>query len=468
MNTADGTRRVGVAYSGGLDSTALLHATVEAGSALDIDVVALHVHHGLNANADAWLEHCRNVCAQEAQHGRRLAFASMRVEGRPPAGESVEAWARRARYAALRAMALEHGIDLVLLAHHRRDQAETVLLQALRGAGVAGLAGMPRATERASITWARPWLHRPREAIEKYAREQGHRWIEDDSNGDRRFARNRLRLEVLPHLTRAFPAAEGSIADVAAWAREAHDALAELAAADLQPIEGLGGFDIATWSMLSSARRSNALRAWLKARAGRAAEATLVTRLMAELPAAKPARWSVPNGELRRYRGVLTWHPTTNIETGPAGGANADATASGERRVGALSLVRAGRYPLAGWGGCLVARRASSGGVAPELLQDLALVARSGSERFQAGPGRPIRMLKKQFQMAGVAGWDRGGPLVYCGSRLVFVPRLGIDARVLAPAGSPQFTLDWQDDAAVDARQAGATPVSPGRTDAPH
>ena len=203
------SRVVAVAFSGGRDSTALLHATVAEAAPLGLSVLALHVHHGLSANADAWLAHATALCRRWARRGLPVELVARRLDARPAAGESVEAWARRARYRALREMALARGVDLVLLAHHRRDQAETFLLQALRGGGVAALSAMPKVVRRDGITWARPWLEQPREAIDAYARRHRLRWIDDDSNDDDRFARNRLRLRVWPALVEAFADAEG-------------------------------------------------------------------------------------------------------------------------------------------------------------------------------------------------------------------------------------------------------------------
>ncbi|MBE0548863.1 MAG: tRNA lysidine(34) synthetase TilS, partial [Rubrivivax sp.] len=185
--------RVAVAASGGRDSTALLHCVVRRAAALGIEVVALHVHHGLMPAADTWL---RQVRGQSRRWG--AAFMCHRLDGSPPPGASVEAWARGERYRALAAMAREAGCGLVLLAHHRRDQAETWLLQALRGAGPAGLAAMPLQASRQGLVWARPWLDQARQAIDAYVRRHRLQFVDDASNADPRFARNRLRAAVWP------------------------------------------------------------------------------------------------------------------------------------------------------------------------------------------------------------------------------------------------------------------------------
>ncbi len=422
---------VAVAYSGGRDSTALLHATLRAAEPLGVAVIALHVHHGLSPNADAWLAHCRARCERWARSGHALRFVVERAVTAPAKGESVEAWARKTRYAALREMALAQGVPLVLLAQHRRDQAETFLLQALRGAGVAGLAGMPRLTERDGITWVRPWLAQPRAAIEAYVRRHRLTHIDDESNQDARFARNRLRLRVWPGLVDAFPQAEASLADAAAWSYEAAACVAELAVLDLAAVARHETLDLAQWSALSQPRRSNALRAWLRRQTGAAASATLVARLMAELAARRSARWPIADGELRSHRGVLSF--TKSVRS----------AAGAEPREALLRIRRAGTYALPGWAGALRVARTRVGGVALFALGEIDLLPRSGAEQFQAGPGRPPRSLKKQYQAAGVAAWQRNGPLVYSAGRLIYVPGLGLDARALARPDEAQMTLHW-------------------------
>ena len=425
-------RCIAVAWSGGRDSTALLHATLIEALPLGAKVFALHVHHGLSPNADAWLAACAAQCARWAKRGLPVTFVSTRLTTSPAPGESVEAWARQARYRALRTMAQQHAVSVVLLTHHRRDQAETFLLQALRGAGVAGLAAMPASVERDGITWQRPWLTKPPEDIEAYVRRHRLKHIEDESNGDRRFARNRLRLELWPALAGAFDQAEMSLATAAGWAHEARTALDELATLDLGHAASERGLKLAPWLALSSARRSNALRAWLGAQTGRPVTPSLVVRLLRELPATRSARWPLDGGELRLYRGWLMFD-----ESNPMPATTAPA------RETLLSVTRTGRYSLPGWAGCLHVQRTSGAGVPLAWLAHLELRSRRGAEQFQSGLGRPPRSLKKQFQSAGVPEWDRIGPLLYSGGQLVFVPGLGLDARVLGLPGQPLVSLRW-------------------------
>jgi tRNA(Ile)-lysidine synthase len=429
-------RRIAVACSGGRDSMALLHATVRQAAIDDVQVIALHVHHGLSPHADVWLEHVEAQCARWARRGLPIAFAAARIVERPAHGDSVEAWARQARYRALRELAIAHGAEIVLLAHHRRDQAETFLLQALRGAGVTGLAGMPGRIMRDGIIWQRPWLERPRADIEAYARRHRLKYIDDDSNTDPRFARNRLRQTVWPALAGAFEQAEATLADSAAWAQQACAVLDEVAAHDLAQAAPERELIISRWVALSPARRGNALRVWLRRGLSTAAPASLIERLLAELPKARPARWPVPGGALRAYRDRLSFLP-------------AAASPIARPRETSLSVQRVGRFSLPGWGGTLTVARVKEGGVPLAWLGRLELQPRVGGETFQAGAGRPPRSLKKQYQAAAIPDDERAGPLLYSGTQLVFVPGLGIDARVVGLPGQSLVSLAWLPDSSA-------------------
>jgi len=420
---------VAVAYSGGRDSTSLLFATLSACALLGIEVAALHVHHGLHDDADAWLAHCEDQCRAWADEGHALRFVAERLPADVVAGESIEAWARRGRYRALRRMALAHRADIVMLGHHRRDQAETFLLQALRGGGVAGLAAMPRSAERAGITWARPWLDVEGDAIEAYALANDLKWIEDGSNADMRFARNRLRREVWPALAEAFPDAAKNLATAARWAAQAREANDEIAAADVLLASTGANLDLATWRSLRPARRRNVLRRWLHLSAHQAAPASLVERLMLEAESPGAHEWPAPGGRVIRYRGMLRW--------------TAERVVDAPTDTLALDAHRPGRHVVAPWSGVLLVEAVETGGLSLETAASLHVRPRAPGDRFQSGSRRPSRSLKLQYQSAAVPAHEREGPVFCFEGRIVFVPGLGLDARFVAAAGEPQLSLSW-------------------------
>lgn len=452
--------RVAVAYSAGRDSTALLHATAcAARESGGVEVLALHVHHGLSAQADAWLAHAEQTCAEWAQQGLPVRLLSQRVSVALDAGDGVESAARQARYAALADMARSAGADLILLAHHRRDQAETVLLQALRGAGVKGLAAMPADIERDGLRWVRPWLRHPRVAVESYVDLHGLAFVDDDSNGDNRFARNRLRLDVWQALEAAFPQAEAALAASADRVQDVLEGVEDWAQGLVDSLHVPGekgaaaspGLDAARWAELTGAQRRVSLAHWYRGWQGQSLPASWLLRLAQEVPGlvcrGQPARW--PSIGLALYRGVLL--PLDQHHAQPENsreqGAAQPVTGPVAPEACEWRIDVPGEQPLLAWRGTLRVTPVSRGGVAPALLEAVRATGRTGGEQFQAGPGRPPRSLKKQFQAAGVPPWQRSGPLIWSGDRLVFVPGLGVDARCLAPAGSTQWGLEWVPDA---------------------
>ncbi|HEV2320748.1 MAG TPA: tRNA lysidine(34) synthetase TilS, partial [Gammaproteobacteria bacterium] len=218
-------QRYWVALSGGLDSMVLLTALAVERGGLPGELRALHVHHGLHPKADEWQRHCEVACASLG-----IPLEIRRVEVHPATGESLEAVARERRYAAFREVV--GADDLLLLAQHADDQLETFLLQALRGAGVRGLAAMPESASFSGLKLARPLLAYGRAELEAWARQQGLSWVEDPSNADTGFDRNYLRHEVLPRLKQRWPAAAETVSRSARLAAEADGLLKELAAED--------------------------------------------------------------------------------------------------------------------------------------------------------------------------------------------------------------------------------------------
>ena len=434
---------VAVAFSGGHDSLALLHVTCRTAQKLGLQVVALHVHHGLLPEADAWLLRAQQLCARWAGRGWPVRLRWVRLSGQPAPGDSLESWARQGRYQALGTMAGEAGASLLLLAHHRRDQAETWLLQALRGGGPAGLSAMPLAARRDSLVWARPWLRQPATAIASYVLRHRLRPVQDPSNASPDLARARLRLQVWPALTSAFPDVEATLAAAAAQAQQARAALDELAVLDLAGcVDDARRLSVAAWRLLSPARQVNALRHWWRAVSGRGMAETLAARLLAELRPGASGKWPAgPGWRCVLYRGTL------RLDAQPI-----EPTAAGDKPALTLNLSLCGCWPLPGWGGSLEVCAVSGGGLPLLLLEGVTLRPRTGGERFQARPDSLPRSLKKQFQAAAVPATDRVGPLLWAGDgRLLFVPGLGPDARSLAAAGEAQRGLLWLPDPVLSA-----------------
>jgi len=440
---------IAVAYSAGRDSTALLHATlIAAQTHPDLRVVALHVHHGLSSLADAWLAHARTQCEVWAAAGLPVTFCSRHLQLTVAAGDSTEAVARAGRYEALAEMATEQGAELVLLAHHQRDQAETLLLQALRGGGLAGMASMPVDVGRGGIRWVRPWLHHRREAIEAYVAQHCLSFVDDDSNADVRYARNRLRLDVWPALTQAFEHAEQALAHAAGRAADAQACLVAWAEDKLAALVVEGGednmdLDAPQLLQLELPMQRELLRHWFGRVSGRSMPSALVVRLTEELPRmlmqGRPAHWPAGAWAVSCYHGVLRCEPRRD-----------DVAAASGVAAECVDLSMVGVYAFPNWKGSLHVMLCESGGLAPEKLAGAVLRAREGGEAFQLGPQRPVRSLRKQYQSEKVPAWHRRGPLVYAADgQLLFVPGLGVDARACEPAGGVQFTLQWIPDQAV-------------------
>lgn len=241
--------RVTVALSGGVDSVCLLHvlASVVSKKTLPIELTALHVNHGLSAHAESWEAFCIEFCS-----ALQVPCAAVRVAVDRSSKSGLEGAARKARHAVFH----DAAADWIMLAHQRGDQAETLLFNLLRGTGLAGAAAMREKTGRL----LRPFLTIGREAIEFYARHHGLRWCEDESNADRRYARNFLRRHIFPELAGRFPAVVDNFAHAAARFAEANDLLDELACADLQHGQRAFPVAVSTLEALSEARGRNVLR----------------------------------------------------------------------------------------------------------------------------------------------------------------------------------------------------------------
>lgn len=275
-----------VGYSGGMDSTVLLHAARRVAGEFGIHISALHVHHGLSIHADDWADACDETCT-----GLGIELSILRVSVPEGMGEGREAAARRVRHAALQ----NYPADWILLAHHAEDQAETLLCNLLRGAGVSGAAAMPELRGRV----LRPFLGLSRGTLREYALLNGLYWSEDESNSDIRFTRNYFRSEVMPVIAARFPSGSENLAAAARHFREAYSLLEELATLDLDDNRPEFPLPLKVIRTLSAHRAKNLLRAMLRWHNVQSPDEPRLNEFVRQLQTCGPDR--TPRLDLPRY-----------------------------------------------------------------------------------------------------------------------------------------------------------------------
>ena len=418
--------RLCVALSGGRDSVVLLHALhrLVVSGRLPVSLTAVHVHHGISPNADQWTAFCTEFCRTCA-----VPLSIVRVEVPRDSGEGLEAAARRMRHAVF----ADCAADWLALAHHRDDQAETVLLNLLRGSGIAGAAGM--LAERAQghgPSLIRPLLDVPRTAIEGYAAEHDLRWIDDESNEDTHYRRNFLRREVLPALEEKFPGAQKSLARAAGHFAEGAALLDDLAAIDRRAVAAPSGrIALADFNALPPARARNLLRFEWIAAGFRAPDTRWIDearRQLASTIAQSETCLATPDGELHVYRGEL--HIVGHRVEMPA-----------------ESLLWQGEAELPWAGGRVRFVPVIGSGLRRSLFVagELCLKARQGGEHLQVHPKRPRRSLRKLFQEASVPPWERERlPFLWQAEKLLWVGGLGGEVAFACGEGEEGMGVVWE------------------------
>jgi len=418
--TAGRPRRYVIAFSGGLDSTVLLHALAALRESEQryaaVPVIAIHVDHGLQADSLTWRDHCEQVAA-----GFAVEFRSLSVTVDLNVGSGPEASARDARYAALYGT-LEDG-DWLLSAHHRDDQAETLLLNLIRGSGPAGVAGIGDVRRFGPGWLLRPMLNVDRETLERYASLHELRWVEDPSNADRKFDRNFLRHEILPKLASRWPDIAARLKRSAGHAGEASQLLIELAELDLAALGSRPErLPLDHLARLSRARQRNLIRYALRDLGLSTPTAAQLERVLDEvIPARVDAQPLVswPGASVRRYRNGLYLLPLNLAE------AIEPAVVDGHVHELGAGLGRLRLEPGA------------ESGLAEALVDaGLSVRPRVGGEEIQLPGQTHTRKLKKLLQEEGVVPWMRDRlPLLYAGDRLVAVGDLWLSGDAITRPG---------------------------------
>jgi tRNA(Ile)-lysidine synthase len=419
-----------VAFSGGLDSSVLTHALVQGRARGDVPVVAVHIDHGLQSASAEWNAHCKTFATALG-----IEYAGVAVRVDLQSGKGTEAAARDARYTAFRGL-LEPG-DWLLSAHHRDDQAETVLLNLMRGSGPAGLAGIRRVRRFSSGWLVRPLLDVPRGDLEEYADKYSLDCIADPSNLDQQFDRNYLRHDVLPRFAARWPDAANRIRQTARLSEEASDLLRALAEIDATELGGrYERLPIAGLARLDPARQRNVLRhviaeLGLAMPGSRHLEQILNELVLAREDAQPLVTW--PGTSARRHRDHLYLMPADEPRGSPdSGGKFSASTLELGHGLGKLKL-----------------RPGAETGLSDATVErGLELRYRVGGEEIKPAGQRHTRKLKKLLQEENVVPWMRERlPLLYSGDRLVAVADLWIadDA-----ASRPGTAIEWLNRPAID------------------
>jgi tRNA(Ile)-lysidine synthase len=416
--------QLAVAFSGGLDSTVLLHATIKAHGMKNVH--AFHVHHGIQKEADQWQAHCKAVAKKLGCH-----FDTRNVKLNKQS--NIESQARNLRYEALTQMCEAHKIQDLLLAHHLDDQAETVLIQLMRGAGLPGLSAMPQVKSNELIHLWRPFLNMRRKDLEIYAKEHQLTWIEDPSNQDESYRRNAVRKSILPSLEKHQKGAIENLARSAKHLGEAQGLLNQLADIDLGLIEskeGLSKTNLIRLYKTSQARATNALRRWLSKNSLAYPSEERLTAWWSELTQARldaKLQWDHDQCVIRLWRGHLSITQDSNAQAKE----KEKVTTDGE------------------WTFKKVPANSKKPGIAKDRFEKakqkglINTMAREGGEKFKVDLKRPRKSLKNLYQEAAIPPWQRDVPLLYIGEELVAVAGIGISADWQTTEG-PRFTLEWQ------------------------
>jgi len=419
-----------VAYSGGMDSHVLLHSLAGLRDCQNLaPLSAIYINHGLSEYAAEWAHHCQSVCEQLA-----IPLQIIKVNAQAKPGQSPEEAARLARYSALTSVLQKNAC--LLTAHHRRDQAETLMLQLLRGGGVQGTAAMPQQNDLAKGMHLRPMLDCGHEQLLAYATTHRLHWVDDDSNADSRFDRNYLRHHVMPDLRQRWPSVDATLARVSRRHAETAELLNNLAATDLIEVQtgSPDCLDRAALRRLSDARQRNLIRYWLaRLRLTVPGHVRLdeVLRQVHQAGAEAMPCISWPGGEIRRYRnGVYAMHPIQLLNHWqPTSWPDQDRVQCPDQQ------------------GYIERHSEQNNGIRASIwqLDDISVRYRSGGETFRPAGQAHHRSLKKLFQEWGVPPWLRSGvPLLYVGEDLAAVIGYGISAKYAAAAGEQAYVLNWQ------------------------
>ncbi|MES2353605.1 MAG: tRNA lysidine(34) synthetase TilS [Pseudomonadota bacterium] len=424
--------RLTVGLSGGLDSVVLLSLLHRLRNRFDFQLAAHHVNHQISPNAQSWASFCENLCAALA-----VPFSQTIVNVPRDTGKGLEAAARALRHEAF----LTLDVDFILLGHHQDDQAETLLLRLLRGAGVKGLAAMAECSpigNRTRVASAprilRPLLHQPRSSLASFAHAEGLQWIDDESNTDIHYTRNYLRVELLPRINVRFPTYRSILDRAATQFAEAEQLLAVLAAIDAKDAINDGRITVQALTALDEPRAKNLLRYFLAQHHLKMPDHARLHEILRQISTVRHnAEVCIAHDgiELRVFR---DWLYVVHSHSSPSSDFQLQWQGELHWRIPALH-------------GAMVFEETPGCGIAKDALvgnNEVSVRLRQGGETLRLGENRPRQTLKNLLQTAGIPPWERERlPLLYIGDELAYVPGIGVDVAFKATTSGKGITLAW-------------------------
>lgn len=429
-------RRMAVAYSGGVDSTALLYLAKRYAEQHHWKLYAFYIHHRISPNADDWCRHCQETCSSLT-----VSFDTVRVRVDFSSGEGVEADARQKRYQSLAALCRKHGISLLLTAHHRDDQAETVLMQLLRGTGLAGLSGMDVCTrlagvdEGSEVYLGRPLLDVSKDALAAWCALHQLAHIEDESNSDTKYTRNAIRHRIMPLLSSYFPGFEKRLSSTADHVRTASRLLNTLAETDCHQCSVDGqSLDMGIVRTLPSDRIDNLLLYWLAQHHVRIPSTAWFHEMRHQLLGRNhdvQTELRMDGKIIRKYRDKVTMTEQTAERQPPESAIQFNW--NGEPSI-----------QFRTWYGKLVFEQSDTGFDLDWLRNRIFTLRPYAGSAVLKVEGRPSKDLKTLYQDAGISGNDRRFmPSIYFGETLVYAVGIGQSAQYIGKSGKC-VRLRWE------------------------
>ena len=413
-----------IAYSGGMDSSVLLHLFFLNKEKIEHAIEVIYVNHGLQEEANSWGEFCQQQCEKYG-----FPFTQLEIEEDCPKGESVEAWARDNRYKLIESLSNEN--DALFTGHHLDDQIETFFLQAFRGAGTRGLSSMPLISKKKKYIHARPLLNCSRKELEGYAIGQNLIWQNDASNRDSRFDRNYFRHEIAPLIENRWPAYRDTINRLIDNQQESSTLLNELAVTDINNALSENAINLDAVKSLSVARQKNLLFVWLQQLGFQTPGSSQMERVISDVINSDPEKSPCVNWayvEIRRYKNYLyALKATTDFNN-------------------ESEFVWKPNTVLNLYEETLSATEEKGIGLSKEKLKEEQLVVRfrQGGEKIKPANASHSKTIKQLFQEKSVLPWYRDKvPLIYVNDELAVIPGFCVDEKYAAKNDEISWDINW-------------------------